>query len=335
MDIQHVIIHEVLRQKAGTDKKLPIYSEAESELNRDTKLFLRDKLINSIGSSNAHEILFDDNFTSPVPEILKKLLAEDYDNQTFIKSSEKLADHLNNIQSAINSAGFILIFYGFNIGKKVIGISKLEKVEGAQLKQSQRGGKSTFEITNLKNLILSKNTKLFKIAVYEKETDGSYFGNICDNQLSVKGEVANFFLRTFLGCKLKADYAIETKNFYNYSIDFIKNIDDPLIQNQYKLSLQTYVLNNQNVIEPRRFASTYLQINHRHDYEIHLVEKDVPLTIIKDRRYIENNIKKYLYKFENGIQIIGTKDDFEEQVKLESLENGNTRATVESRLENI
>lgn len=335
MDIQHVIIHEVLRQKAGEKKALPIYSEAESELKDESKLFLREKLINSIGSSNAHEILFDENYTSPVPEIIKKLLTEDYNNENFIESSKSFACHLNNIQTAINSAGFILIFSGFNIDKRVVGISKLEKVEGAQLKQSQRGGKNTFEITNLKNLILSKNTKLFKIAVYEKNDDGFYFGNICDNQLNAKGEIAHFFLKKFLGCKLKADYAIETKHFYKYSIDFIQSIDDPLIQNQYKLFLQAYIQNNQNVIESRRFASTYLQVSHRQAYEQYLVKKSVPFTIIKDCRYIENDLKKHLYKFENGIQIIGTKDDFEDQVKLESLENGNTRATVESRLEKI
>lgn len=287
-------------------------------------------------SGNAHDILFDDNSSSPVPEILKKLLTEDYDSTTFIKLSKNLANHLNNIQSAINSAGFILVFYGFNDDKKVVGILKLEKEEGAQLNQSQRDGKKTFEITSINNLILSKNTKLFKIAVYSKESDNSYIGSICDNQLNKKGDVADFFLRIFLGCKLKADYAIETKNFYKYSINFIKtNITDPLIQNEYKLALQTYLLNNQRNIELKRFASTYLHVKHRKNYENYLLEKGIPTSIIKDKKYIEKEVKKHLYKFENGIQIIGTKDNFKKQVRLESLENGNTRATVESHLEQI
>lgn len=299
-------------------------------------MFLRSKLIDSIGSSNAHEILFDDNSNSPVPEIMKKLFTDDYDSATFIELSKNLADHLNNIQSAINSAGFILVFYGFNEDKKVIGILKLEKEEGAQLNQSKRDGKKTFEITSINNLILSKNTKLFKIAVYSKESDDLYLGSLCDNQLNKKGDVAHFFLRMFLGCHLKADYAIETKNFYKHSIDFIKNnITDPLIQNEYKLSLQTYVLNNQKNIELKRFASTYLHVDHRKNYESYLREKGVPISIIKDKKYIEKDIKKHLYKFENGIQIIGTNDDFKKQVLLEPLENGNTRATVESHLEQI
>lgn len=64
-------------------------------------------------------------------------------------------------------------------------------------------------------------------------------------------------------------------------------------------------------------------------------EKEVPIHILKDMTYIETDIKKHLYEFENGIQIIGTGGDFEENVKLRSLENGDTRATVESRLQKI
>lgn len=293
-------------------------------------------MIDSIGSSNAHDILFDDNSDSPVPDILQKLLTDTYDSTTFIDFSKKLADHLNKIQSAINPGGFILVFCGLYDNKKIIGILKLEKEEGAQLHQSQRDGKNTFEITNINNLILSKNTRLYKVAVFFKESDEFYFGSICDNQLNGKGNVANFFLRHFLGCQLKVDYAIETRNFYNHSIGFIKqNINDPLIQNECKLFLQSYVLNKEKTINAKKFALTYLDIEHRSKYEKYLYDKEIPKSILKDTSYIENAIKKHLFKFENGIQIIGTNDDFEEQVQLESLENGNTRAIVESYLQKI
>ncbi|MCD4822325.1 MAG: nucleoid-associated protein [Methanococcoides sp.] len=318
------------------DKEPPIYSEIESSLNNDSKKFLKSKLIKSIGSKNAHEISFDDGSDSPVPEIIKTLLNEDFDTDGFIALSKQISEQLNKTQSGINSAGFILILHGFNENKKVIGILKLEKEEGAQLKQSQRDGKNTFEITNIKDLILSKNTRLFKIGVFYKESDDSYSGTICDNQLTKKGDVAHFFLRGFLGCKLNADYAIETKNFFKYSIDFFKNnIEDPLIQNQYKLHLQSYVSSQSGTLNTRTFAAMYLNISDRNSYEKYLHEKDVPIQILKDVSYIEADIKKHLYEFENGIRIIGTNNDFEENVKLEPLENGDTRATVESRLENI
>ena len=334
--MKNVIIHEILRQKKGNNKEPPIYSEIESNLNEGTKKFLKSTLINSIGSKNAHDISFDRNSDSPVPEIIEKTLTSDFDSGEFITLSKQISKHLNNIQSGINSAGFILILHGLNENKKVIGILKLEKQEGAQLKQSQRDGKKTFEITNIKDLIFSKNTKLFKIGVFYKESDDSYGGTICDNQLTTKGNVADFFLRGFLGCKLNADYAIETKNFFNHSIDFFKNnIEDPLIQNQYKLHLQSYISSQSSALNARTFATMYLYAKDRTSYEKYLHEKEVPIHILKDITYIETAIKKHLYEFENGIQIIGTDGDFEGNVKLKSLENGDTRATVESRLQKI
>ena len=293
--------------------------------------------INSIGSKDAHGISFDEDSDSPVPEIIKQILSIDFDSDGFIVLSKQISEHLNDTQSGTNSAGFILILHGFNENKKVIGILKLEKHEGAQLKQSQRNGKKTFEITNIKDLILSKNTKLFKIGMFYKESEDSYGGTICDNQLTTKGSVADFFLRGFLGCKLNADYAIETKNFFNHSIGFFKtNIKDPLIQNQYKLHLQSYISSQSKILNIRAFAVTYLDTEDRTNYEKYLHdEKNVPIQILKDITYIEKDIKKHLYEFENGIRIIGTNDDFEENVKLKSLENGDTRATVESHLQNI
>ena len=334
--MKNVIIHEILKQKRGDEKEPPIYSEIESDLNNESKKFLKSLLINSIGSKNAHGISFNEDSDSPVPEIIKKILSSDFDSDEFITLSKQMSEHLNNTQSGINSAGFILILHGFNENKKVIGILKLEKQEGAQLKQSQRDGKNTFEIMNIKDLILSKNTKLFKICVFYKESDDSYGGTICDNQLGTKGDVADFFLRDFLGCKLNADYAVETKNFFKHSIDFFKNnIEDPLIQNQYKLHLQSYVSSQSRIINTRTFATTYLNTEDRTNYEKYLDEKDVPIKILKDIIYIELDLKKHLYEFENGIRIIGTNNDFEENVKLRYLENGDTRATVESRLQNI
>jgi hypothetical protein len=335
--VKNVIIHEILRQKRGDDKEPPIYSEIESNLNDESKKFIRSKLINSIGSKNAHGISFDEDSDSSVPEIIEKLLSSDFDSNEFITLSKQISEHLNDTQSGKNSAGFILILHGFNENNKIIGILKLEKQEGAQLKQSQRDGKNTFEIMNIKDLILSKNTKLFKICVFYKESEDSYGGTICDNQLSTKGDVAHFFLREFLGCKLNADYAIETKNFFKHSIDFFKNnIEDPLIQNQYKLHLQSYISSQSRILNIRGFASTYLNTEDRTSYEKYLHdEKDVPIQILKDITYIELEIKKHLYEFKNGIRIIGTNNDFEENVKLRSLDNGDTRATVESRLQNI
>ena len=70
--MKNVIIHEILRQKRGDEKEPSIYSEIESDLNNESKKFLKSLLINSIGSKNAHGISFNEDSDSPVPEITRK-----------------------------------------------------------------------------------------------------------------------------------------------------------------------------------------------------------------------------------------------------------------------
>lgn len=335
--IEHVIIHEVLRQRMSEDKEPPIFSEIESSLNHDSTKFLKDKIVNTIGSIKSYEVIFNPSTDSPIPEFVKELLLNEHITESFISSSKQIAEHLNNEQSGRNSGGFLLVLYGSNNGVKIIGILKLEKEEGAQLKQSVRNGRNTFEITNIKDLILSKNTKLFKIGVFYGLEDGIFEGKICDNQITSKGDIAHFFLQNFLGCSLKEDPAVQTKKFFESSIAFFKNnINDPLTQNRCKLHLQSYVSSQSDILNARTFAVTYLDTEYRSNYEQYLRTKGVLITnIIKDSRYIDSNIHKYLCEFENGIQIISKNKNLEENVLFEELDNGNTRATVESRLKHI
>jgi hypothetical protein len=224
-----------------------------------------------------------------------------------------------------------------NRTSKVIAVLKLEKEEGVQLKELEIEGKKTFELTNLKDLILSKRTRLFKIGVFYKSDENSYEGIICDNQLTGKGDVANFFLNDFLGCILKRDPAVLTKDFYSASLSFIKDcIGDPLTQAQCRVHLQSYLLSQDTTINPRDFALHYLEPIYRTNYENYLNERNVPIqSILKNTAYVYRHINKGLYEFENGIRISGEPDIIENNTEFESLANGNTKVTIESRLKGI
>jgi hypothetical protein len=336
--IENVIIHEIIRQNASDQKKPPIYSEIESELNDEIRVFLKDKVIHTVGSSKAQSVIFDKLSDSPVPSIIQTLLIGNYENEEFITFSKRIADHLNIIQSGRSPGGFITIIYGKNQNRKVLGILKIEREQGARLEQSEREGKKTYEITSIKDLVLSPNTKLLKIGFFSQDEDAEEIeGKICDNQLTGKGDVANFFIKSFLGCRFKQDPAIQTKNFFNSSIHFIKEkIEDPRIQSRYKLHLQSYISNEARLINPRKFASLNLETAHRKVYEDYLLDKEVGVgEFIRDISYIASKIEKMALEFENGIQIVGNQEDFEDNVLIEHLDDGRTKALVESKLKGI
>lgn len=216
---------------------------------------------------------------------------------------------------------------------RVVGALKLEKEEGARLKQINRDGLPTYDILHLKDLILTEKTRLFKI--------GLFFGNgfdyidfdgiVCDNQLSYvpDREVADFFL-SFLGCKLMGDPKVETKEFFVHSQEFFNDeVQDPIKQTGYNIHLVSYATSQASTLNPRIFASTNLDTDHRQPYINYLTDKGVKIgDIRKDLTLIENRIKKVMIDFKSGIRILGDRAVFEDKVKLEQMGDGRTRAEI-------
>ncbi len=338
LNIEKVIIHEITRQALSDQKTPPHYSEIESPINDDIKLFLKDKVITTIGGSRSHEVVFDDDSNSPIPEIVKKLLDDDSD---FVLLSKTIANHLNRIQSGRSPGGLVTIVIANIQNIKVVGILKLEREEGARLEQTQREGRLTYDILHLRDLILTEKTKLFKIGLFFNEglEEFGYEGKICDNQLSFtpNREVAAFFLTSFLGCRLAGDPRVETKDFFISSQKFIKEkIEDPILQMKYNLHLLSYISNERGVINPRSFARANIGTTHQQQYINHLEENGIKIAdIIRDTSLIEHKINKMILEFENGIKIIGSQENFDEKVSLEAMEDGRTRAEVVSRMKNI
>lgn len=339
LNIDRVIIHEIMKQALSAEKEPPHYSEIESSLNDEIKLFLKDKIIKTIGSSRSYEVVFEINSISPIPAIVRNLL--NINDSDFILLSKNIANHLNNIQSGRSPGGLVTIIMGNIQNRKVIGILKLEREEGVRLEQTQREGRYTYDILHLKDLILTEKTKLFKIGLFFKGEveEFGYEGKVCDNQLSHTSnrEVAEFFLTSFLGCQLAIDPKVGTKEFFMKSQKFFKEkIEDPIIQMNYNLHLLSYVSNEGRVINPRVFASSNLSTVHRQSYLNYLNEKGVQTNeIIRDTSLIKGHINNMILEFENNIKIIGSQEGFEQNVSLESLEDGRIKAEVVSKIKNI
>ncbi|MCK9581184.1 MAG: nucleoid-associated protein [Methanoregula sp.] len=341
LEIEKIIFHEVKKQKIGPKKDPPIFSEIESDLDDAAKNVIKSRIILTIGSPKSHDIIFSSGDSSPVPEIVKYFLKKRNNDSSniipdFVKKSKIIAQHLNNIQTGVNPGGFVTIIIGKNKKYNLVALLKIERDEGVRLEETVKDGKKTFKINNIKDLILTKNTKFFKISLFRSDTteEGKYSGMICDNQLSGKTDYANFFLKQFLGCNLTDDPLIKTQDFYDVSMNFFKQkVDDPVTQSKYRLHLFSYLSNEGNMIQPRKFASSALQTNHRDSYEKYLIDKGVGIKdIIRNTALIDRSIKSMFLEFENGIKIIGNQDKFEENVKTEQLVNGDTKAEVISRL---
>lgn len=95
----------------------------------------------------------------------------------------------------------------------------------------------------------------------------------------------------------------------------------------------SYVSSESQLIKPIVFSSTYLEERHRSDYKKYLEENGVGTRpFLKDNQYIDATIRKMIIEFENDVQIIAPSEAFEENVFLEDIEDGTTKATIQSKI---
>jgi hypothetical protein len=332
LEFEKVIIHEIPHHSKSSFTNQPIFSEIESDLNDEVCNLLRSKIVETI-ENKSYKVVYVQDPQSPVPMIIEELFSNE---ANLIERSKELAIHLNTIQDSRNPGGYVTIFIGKVQNNRVIGILKIEKEEGGRIKQSTKEGKRTFHIFSLKDIILTKNTRFYKISVFFDDGPKKlgYNGKVCDNQLSKREEIADFFLKKFLGCNFVHDSKIRTKEFFNASEKFIKElIEKPIDQARYQHQLISYLASQTKEIGPEDFAKGHLDVEHRDKYLDFLYQNGFQNEVIrKDLTKIEKDVQFKVLRFVDNVEIKATRRSFDKHVKFEELPDGQTRAEVVSKL---
>ena len=189
--------------------------------------------------------------------------------------------------------------------------------------------------------MLTQKTKIFKVAMFVLRDNFKikFDGLIMDYQIDIKEkkEVTTWFIDKFLGCRAFEDPKITTQHFYNYTRAYIETITEDLDRAKYIQDLNSYVQKNTLTLSPKEFAEDYLTTTeHRNNYSNYLQTKKFSFNSFpKDLSQIERQVKRITLMFDNDISIVGNKGTFDKNVKLEKLENGQTRAEVTSKIRSI
>lgn len=335
--IDRIIVHDIPKHKKGEQGIEPNYSEQESKLTLGLRNFFKEKVMQALGSDKSFKICFDEENLSPISWINKELLESDGSNFPF--QSKAITKHLFDIQVGYNAAGILVVIFGKVNSFNTCMILKLEKDTGAQLKLDDKT--HSFNIEEVKDLMLTQKTKIFKVAMFILRDDfkAKYDGVIMDYQIDIKEkkEVTTWFMDKFLGCRAFEDPKITTQQFYNYTRAYINTIQDELDRAKYIQDLNSYVQKNSLTLNPKEFAEDYLKSTaHRNDYKNFLGSKKFKFTSFpKDISQIDRQVKKITLTFDNDISIVGKKGTFDKKVKLEKLDNGQTRAEVTSKIRSI
>jgi hypothetical protein len=333
--VTSTIVHDVPKHKKDDTSGQVEYSERESDLNGDLKLFFKDKVSEAIGGKG-FKIVFDATFSSPVPTLIKNII--DGRSPSFIDSSKEISKHLYDIQKGWNPAGIVVVIKGQVNRKKVAVIMKLERDEGARLKKHSR--EHYIDIESVRDLMLTKKTKLFKVGLFFDRADFNtdFDGYVCDNQISLESTavVARFFLEQFLGCQLYDDMRKLTRQFFEATKEYILRVEDPIRKAKYYEHLLSYMNRPLRTIDPRDFAVNHFEQQDRHDYEEHLVRNNMQVAPFeKDTELVKAHITKMMIDFENDVSIISRNGELGNRVILTDEGGGITKAEVRSKIKKI
>jgi hypothetical protein len=306
-------------------------------LDDQLRSFFREKVIETAGSSSSYGVAFNDGSTSPVPRLVKDFIAGM--NTDFVVISREIAKHLHDSQGGVNPGGLVTIIECQVDSTVALAILKLEREEGVRLASIEYKGKHTFDVRYIRDLILTRKTKLFKIGLFFPVDGDDVEGVVCDEQRPYhpRTEVADFFLSTFLGCGLLDDPRVATKRFFLAAQDFFNDqITDPAARTNALRHLLSEITSERGRINVRDFAQDYLPADKRKAFIDHIQEAGLgSLTIKKNPELIEAQTRNMAIEMENGVAVVGNREAIDKNVKVHSLPDGAARIEVTGRLKRV
>lgn len=338
LEIEKLIVHDIPSRKANSEVESPILSEIESPLNPSVTNYIRDKIVGTL-VNNSLIVNFDPSIGSRVPELVFDNLGDQAIG--FVETSQKLATFLFETQTGVNTDGLLVVAQTELEGVPSVALVKLEREAGTRVLEIEIQGKHTLDVQYLQDLMLTDKTRVFKVGLFVQEGDSieTIQGWVSDNQSSRmhRGNVADFFLRKFLGCRPREAPDITTKNHYDATELWLnQEVTDSSKKARYAVFVAAEMQRPTGVVRPRWFAGQYLDTEDRRSYIEHLENHDLPTTeFIKDTSLIESRLRKISMDLESGLTILGRAEVIDERVEMTPLQSGLTRIEIVDRVKGI
>lgn len=339
LTIERVIIHDLPKHykspKEGEEVK-PKLSQKESSLPPVMRGFFKEKVIETLKSSNAFRVCYDAGLDSSVSNFVDNLLsAED----AFVENSHKIAKRLFDVQNGQNSGGILVVIITRIENSLTCVIFKLDKEKGAQLTEDEES--KSFDIAEVQNLMLSDKTKILKIVMLIKREDFrcEYDGLLVDYQSPIgkHKDLSSYFMNDFLGCRAFEEPRVTTRKFYALTKNFISKIEDKIRQTRYLLHLNSYIQSNNTHLNASEFSDKYLESPEEKDnYNNFLKAKNFHMeSFPKNNDLLKKELEKIFIDFENGATLTATKKSLENTIKLSKLDDGRDQAVITSNIKKV
>lgn len=330
LEIKTIIMHQVL---AGTAQQTgPQLSDAPTNITENDRVFIQERIRKAL-PKDARPIC-EERDLSPVPVMIKSYLQKT--DTDAVSISQEIARKLQTAQHSVSPGGIFLFADATLDDKNALLIAKLEHQEGVRATPKTRDdGHVTFGIQFLRDLLFTRNSRVFKVALFVAEDidDGMLAGILVDQQMT-GSSVAQFFLSSFLGCRLAERADLLTERFYGGAQSYINGISDPEKQAKYEVALLSELQSQKPALSVQDFASQHLDIEDRDNFTHTMSGSGVPTrTFDKNIELIKRRIAKVKINTESGVTVLAPTESLESGVvSVEGNVNELATITVHDRL---
>lgn len=313
LQIAELVVHNVPQR--GDEFEDVTLTDAPIELDDELRRYFEDKTKFSLRERGL-PIIADEHAAGIVRDGVAAIAR---DRDVLVASSQAFARHLHAIQNRRNPPGLLAVTSGaVDDDGEVVAILKLERERGLHFTITEVDGRHVVDLEFLRRLTLTDKTRIFKTAllgVRDPEHALTMYGSASDDQRG-RDEVgvADFFLSTFLGCKLRTNPAKATRDFVLATQRFI-NDDVPSAERQanYLIAMQARLDDQVLDITPRAFAQAQLLPQDRPAFLERIVEQGLnpDEAFQKDTSLVKT--AKFKVLFEHGMVLLAARDDMAEQ----------------------
>lgn len=305
---KEAIIHEIPQRFVGAPNQQLDLSEVAESLTGQLKPFFDRRLKASL-AARGFDVGRDPASASSTPDLIAEVID---DRKKLVAASQKMAEHLHSVQTGVNPAGLLCVAVGECAGRTAVAVLKLERDEGARIQRKGKGKSRSLTMSYLDDLMITGKTRIYKASVFvlNGKTASSLDGRVADDQRGpgYGHDVASFFLSQFLGCKLRVEPRIATREVFTATEEFInETVTSPERKAQYALSLLAEMQAPAADLRPRDFSEKFFEVEDQTHYRDFLKERDIDpdQPVKKDLSLIEARITKVRMETEKGLMLFG------------------------------
>ncbi len=315
--IVSAVVHDVPR--GGTEDEGVVLTDAPIALDDPLRAYFRRKIIQSIGLRGL-DVVVDPDGASCVRAAVAEILTDD---SQLVAASQRVAEHLDAVQTGRNSAGLLTIVLGEIDGRRCVSVLKLEREQGLRFHiGTDDQGHRVVDLELLRELTLTDKTKVFKTSIFivnDIADAHSMQGRVADDQRGRDDGVgvAVFYLSTFLGCQLKTSPEKVTLDFVNAAEKFFNDhVVNAERRGRYQVALLAQMQDNNRDVRPRTFAEGHLDVEDRVPFTAAIRDAGINPTVAFQKDTSLVKIKGFRMVFESGMVLVGSSDDLEDRVTI-------------------